>query len=188
MVSDETLTVLWNRCRLIGIINKICLYFITVILVMYLLPLVTIIGYPYCKHDKWKKTYEMYHSVEKQTSVVTTEWMNFIFICLFIAFLIKMIFVNNGLRSTDIPADGNKVKSWLRWHIDFFVISIATFVGFLFKGRTCSSDDNIYYYIPLKLGITIIVLMIEINVVRKFNKEFNISAIRRNQKCIPLNI
>ncbi|CAI6346126.1 unnamed protein product [Macrosiphum euphorbiae] len=82
------------------------------------------------------------------------------------------------------PADGNKVKSWLRWHVDFFVISVVTFVGFLFKGRTCSSDDNIYCYIPLKLGITIIVLMIEINVVRKFNKEFNIFANRHNQKCI----
>lgn len=52
--------------------------------------------------DKWKKSCEMYHSVEKQTSVVTTEWRIFIFICLFVAFLIKMIFVNNGLRSTDI--------------------------------------------------------------------------------------
>lgn len=49
--------------------------------------------------DKWCK---MYQSVEKQTSAVTTEWRIFIFICLFVAFLIKMIFVNNGLRSTDI--------------------------------------------------------------------------------------
>lgn len=155
---------------------------------MFLLPFVTTIGYPYCKHDKWKKTCKMYNSVEKQTSVVTTEWRIFIFICLFVAFLIKMIFVNNGLRSTDIPTDENNVKSWLRWHIDFFVISVVTFVGFLFKGRTCSSDDNIYYYIPLKLGITIIVLMIEINVVRKFNKEFNNSANRRKRKCITLNI
>lgn len=33
---------------------QICLYFITVILVMYLLPLITQIGHPYCKHGMYK--------------------------------------------------------------------------------------------------------------------------------------
>nr|BAH71095.1 ACYPI28551 [Acyrthosiphon pisum] len=177
---DNSLMNRWEHCRLVGLINKV--YFIIGLSALGILVLVyaLVISYsclicdPLHNHGA-SKAANGCELCEMVILACITSWPSMIISLIIPIFLLKMVYVNNGLRSTDIPTDGKNVKSWLIYHVVYLVLWFISLSGILKENH---SEIGAHLF---SMAIHGIVLMIEINIVHKFNIESKIVAYHRNR-------
>ncbi|XP_050063356.1 uncharacterized protein LOC126552686 [Aphis gossypii] len=154
--TNETLTVVGKRCRVIGLINCILLSFELLVFVLFIIYMEIYID-------------DFFKPQERENPA----FVYLVIVLLLIMLVCILLYSNYRLLSLNTSSNGSVIKKWLLYHKIIFCFFLLIFILDVFYN---------YQYPTLCsfMGIPVIILLVEIIIVHKFYKQVT-SSIGENQ-------